>query len=211
METERLFCAHLNANIEYERARFLRLYAEKENFAPDDIALIEKSIQDHAESLITRRKLEDQLNQVQKINALGHLAGGIAHDFSNILTVISGYSQMLSGTQDLTEQQRTYLEAISKEVTQGASLTAQMRAFSRRQDMAPAPKVLDLGSLVADLGKMLRPLIRETIKIELPSPSRSFRVKGDSSQLEQVLLNLVLNARDSIVARGKITVKRGED
>ncbi|MFH1249542.1 MAG: ATP-binding protein, partial [bacterium] len=151
------------------------------------------------------KRLEKQLHQSQKMESVGQLAGGIAHDFNNILTIISGYSQLLLERLDQNTPLRKNVEKIMKAGEQAASLTRQLLAFSRKQ--ALAPKVLDLNATLADVKKMLGRFIGEDIKMDTVLEPDLMHVKVDPGQIEQVIMNLVVNARDAMPDGGKITVR----
>ena len=151
------------------------------------------------------RRSEAQLLQSRKMEAVGQLAGGIAHDFNNLLTVILGYSEVLLGGQGSAEGRREELEAIKQAGERAASLTHQLLAFSRRQVLEP--RVLSLNTVVADLEQMLRRLIGEDIDLETRLETRPEAVKADPGQLEQVIMNLVINARDAMPRGGKLIVE----
>ena len=152
-----------------------------------------------------RRHLEEQFRQAQKMEAVGRLAGGIAHDFNNLLTIIIGYSEMAQ--EDLDPQGRTasYLAEILRAGNRAASLTRQLLAFSRQQVLAP--RVLDLNALVDDVAKMLRRLLGEDIDLVIVPDSALGRVKADSGQIDQILMNLAVNARDAMPQGGKLTIE----
>jgi two-component system, cell cycle sensor histidine kinase and response regulator CckA len=150
-----------------------------------------------------RRQLEDHLRQTLKMEAIGQLAGGVAHDFNNLLTIISGYGQLLE--EKTGSKEREYVQEILKASDRAASLTRQLLAFSRRQIMAP--QVLDLNSIVANMEKMLKRLIGEHIELATLQHPDLGRVKADSGQIEQVILNLAVNARDAMPEGGKITIE----
>lgn len=150
-----------------------------------------------------RRHLEEQLRQTVKMEAIGQLAGGVAHDFNNLLTIISGYGQILEERIDPTE--REYVLEILKASERAAALTRQLLAFSRRQILAP--QVLDLNSIVANMEKMLKRLIGENIELATAQEANLGRVKADAGQVEQVILNLCVNARDAMPEGGKITIE----
>ena len=152
-----------------------------------------------------RGKLEGQLRQAQKMEALGRMAGGVAHDFNNLLTVIRGHSDLLLDRLQPDEPLYRSCLQIRKTSDRAASLTRQMLAFSRMQVLQP--KVLDLNELIADMGKLLRRLVREDIEFSLRLGDSLGRVKADPSQLEQVLLNLTVNASDAMPLGGKLTVE----
>jgi PAS domain S-box-containing protein len=151
-----------------------------------------------------RKQLEAQLRQAQKMEAVGRLAGGVAHDFNNLLTIIGGYSQLLLDL-DLKDQQRGHIEEVKKAADRAASLTRQLLAFSRQQVLAP--QVLDLNVVVANTEKMLRRLIGEDIELVNSLGSNLGRVKADPGQIEQVILNLAVNARDAMPRGGRLTIE----
>jgi len=152
-----------------------------------------------------RRRLEEQLRQAQKMEAVGMLAGGVAHDFNNLLTIITGYSQLILNGIRPDDPNRHSVEQIMKAGERAAALTKQLLAFSRRQVLQP--KVLDLNKLVSSLGAMLQRLIGEDIDLRLVLPHDLGRVSADPSQIEQVLMNLVVNARDAMPKGGVLTVE----
>jgi PAS domain S-box-containing protein len=152
-----------------------------------------------------RRRLEDQLRQAQKMEAVGMLAGGVAHDFNNLLTIITGYSQLILNNIRKDDPNRHSVEQIMKAGERAAALTKQLLAFSRRQVLQP--KVLDLNKLVASLGTMLQRLIGEDVDLRLVLPTDLGRVSADPGQVEQVLMNLVVNARDAMPQGGVLTVE----
>jgi PAS domain S-box-containing protein len=157
---------------------------------------------------LTRTKeLETQLRQAQKMEAVGRLAGGIAHDFNNLLTAISGYSEFLiEGLED--ERLRLHAEEIRKAAARAASLTGQLLAFSRRQVLQP--RALNLNAVVSDMDMMLRRLIGEDVElITLLDPNVS-PVRADPTQVEQVIVNLAVNARDAMPNGGSVTIETSD-
>jgi two-component system cell cycle sensor histidine kinase/response regulator CckA len=153
-----------------------------------------------------RHLLEQQLRQSQKMEAIGQLAGGIAHDFNNLLTAILGYSELLrERVQDMPDILAD-VDEITKAGERAASLTGQLLAFSRKQMLQP--QVLDLQQIVADVENMLRRIIGEDVQLDTTS-MRSARVQADRSQIEQVILNLVINARDAMPRGGHLTIRTG--
>ncbi len=151
------------------------------------------------------KKVEEQLRQSQKLEAVGRLAGGVAHDFNNILTAILGYSDLTLRTLKNNGAARHKIEEIQRAAQRAASLTQQLLAFSRKQVLQP--KVLDLNSIVTDMDRMLRRLIGEDIDLVTILEPRLGMVKADPGQLEQVLMNLVVNSRDAMPNGGKLTVE----
>lgn len=152
-----------------------------------------------------REQLEGQLRQAQKMEALGRMAGGVAHDFNNLLTVIRGHSDLLLDRLQPEDPLYRSSQQIRKTSDRAAALTRQMLAFSRMQVLQP--KVLDLNELIADMGKLLRRLVREDIEFSLRLGDSLGRIKADPSQLEQVLLNLTVNASDAMPLGGKLTIE----
>jgi PAS domain S-box-containing protein len=151
-----------------------------------------------------RRQLEEQLRQAQKIEAVGRLAGGVAHDFNNLLNVITGYGQMVfRRLPDGPEREKT--KAILQAAERAAGLTRQLLAFSRKQVLEP--KVLDLNAVVGGMDEMLRRLIGEDIELHTQLAPSLGRTKADPGQLEQVLMNLVVNARDAMPRGGRLTLQ----
>ena len=159
------------------------------------------------EDVTERRTLEKQLRQSQKMEAVGRLAGGIAHDFNNLLTTIIGYSDLLLDKVG-DASFRIDIEEIKKAGERAGTLTRQLLAFSRRQLLQP--KVLNLDSVVADLSRMLRRLIGEDIVL-ITVPNRSLRcVRADPGQIEQVLMNLAVNARDAMPQGGRLVIETAD-
>lgn len=149
--------------------------------------------------------LEEQLRQAQKMEAVGRLAGGVAHDFNNILTVICGYSELLLSSPFDPQSLRQNLEEIQKAGQRGTELTRQLLTFSRKRVVEPAP--LDLGKVVSGLEKMLGRLVGSDVKISTTLPPGLWKVTGDLGQMEQVIVNLVANARDAMPKGGRITIE----
>jgi len=152
-----------------------------------------------------RRELEEQLRQSQKMEAVGLLAGGVAHDFNNLLTIITGYSQLLLNHLSPGDSNRIFVEQIMKAGERAAALTRQLLAFSRRQVLQP--KVLDLNRLVTGLSIMLQRLIGEDVELRLDLARDLGSVSADPSQIEQVLMNLVVNSRDAMPRGGWVTIE----
>ncbi len=207
------------------RGRVLRLLAEERTVAERSVAdatagraRVEQALretQTHFQELLKGRKgaakvprpADEQVLQSQKLEALGRLAGGVAHDFNNLLTVILGYADLMSryGADD---HAREVGREIQKAGERAAALTRQLLAFSRRQVMQPC--VLDLNGLVRNLDTMLRRLIGEDVQLTTAPHASPLRVKADPGQLEQVLTNLVVNARDAMPKGGRLIVSTAE-
>ena len=149
------------------------------------------------------RALESQLHQSQKMEAVGLLAGGVAHDFNNLLSVILGYGELLRGKLHDTGSV-TYLDMITEAGDRATKLVAHLLAFSRRRVIEPQP--LDLRTTVSDMQKMLRRIIREDIELVAELPEALDAVETDPGQIEQVLLNLAVNARDAMPSGGRLTI-----
>ncbi len=152
-----------------------------------------------------RRHLEQQLLLSQRLEAVGKLSGGIAHDFNNILGVIIGYSEALQETIGIDDPMREAVDEIEKAGQRAAALTQQLLAFSRKQVLEP--KILDLNSIVADVEKMLRRLIGADVELEIISDPGLGKVKADRGQIEQVILNLAVNARDAMEQGGTLRIE----
>ncbi|HEX7615913.1 MAG TPA: response regulator [Thermoanaerobaculia bacterium] len=152
-----------------------------------------------------RRLLEAQLQQAQKMEAVGRLAGGVAHDFNNLLTVIQGYGELLAASLEGDPEKRESVVEIVKAADRAAALTRQLLAFSRRQVLET--RVLDVGAVVADTEKMLKRLIGEDVEVVVVKPAALGRVKADPGQIEQVVLNLAVNARDAMPRGGRLTLE----
>jgi len=152
-----------------------------------------------------RKQLEEQLRQSQKMEAVGKLAGGVAHDFNNLLTIITGYSQLLFDRVGPDSPLRGNLMEIKKAGDRASSLTQQLLAFSRRQVLKP--KVLDLNAVVAGLEGMLQRLVGEDIHLVTALDPELGPVKADPGQIEQVIMNLVVNARDAMPKGGRLTIE----
>lgn len=152
-----------------------------------------------------RKQLEEQLYLSQKLEAIGRLSGGVAHDFNNLLGVIIGYSEALQRQIRKDHPFREPIDEIQNAGKRAAMLTQQLLAFSRKQVLEP--KVLDLNTVVSDVEKILRRLIGEDIELEIVLPTELGRVKADRGQIDQVILNLAVNARDAMPKGGKLIVE----
>ncbi len=148
--------------------------------------------------------LEAQLHQAQKLESIGRLAGGIAHDFNNLLTVINGYTVFLLNRLRPSDPSRVYAEHIAKAGEQAAALTRQLLAFSRKQVIEPKP--LDINRAITDTVPMLQRLIGENIRIAATKLAATDRIMGDASQINQLIMNLAVNARDAMPEGGRIEI-----
>ena len=161
-----------------------------------------------AEDITDRRQLEEQFRQAQKMEAVGRLAGGVAHDFNNLLMVINGYTEVL--LEELTPRDAMYqkVHSIQQAADRAATLTRQLLAFSRKQLLEL--KVVDVNTVIADMERLLRPLIGENIALVTRLSPEAGRTRADAGQLEQVIMNLVVNAKDAMPEGGKITIQSSE-
>lgn len=162
-------------------------------------------VQGIARDVTERQQLEEQLRQSQKLEAVGQLAGGVAHDFNNLLTVIGGYSDLVLRRLPERSPLLVSVAEIKKAADRASALTRQLLAFSRKQILQPT--VLDLNSTVTNLEKMLRRLIGEDIDLLTITAPDLGQVKADPGQLDQVIINLIVNARDAMPAGGKLTIQ----
>jgi len=157
------------------------------------------------EDVTSRRQLEDQLRQSQKIEAIGHLAGGIAHDFNNLLTAILGYSELVLEQMGPDDSARTDIMEIKRAGESAAALTQQLLAFSRKQILQA--EIIDLNGVIRSVDKMLCRVIGEDIELVLDLAGDLGPVKADPGQVEQVIMNLAVNARDAMPEGGKVTIR----
>ena len=158
-----------------------------------------------AEDVTERRALEQQLRQSQKMEAVGRLAGGIAHDFNNLLMVISGYSEFLLERLNGAPELRAPAQEIASAAERASSLTRQLLAFSRKQMLAP--QIINLNGIVTENIKMLTRMIGEDIDLVMVPNPNLWPVRADSGQIEQVIMNLAVNARDAMPSGGKLTIE----
>ncbi len=192
--------------------RYMRISYVPERAANDDITgfyFFAIDLTDAKRAEVALRKSEEQLIQAQKLESIGRLAGGIAHDFNNMLTAINGYSELTLRRMHLGDPLRHNLEEIRKAGERSAELTNQLLAFSRKQIMQP--RLLDINKSLGDLMPMLERLIGEDVQLRTSFARNTGSVKVDPGQLSQVVLNLVVNARDSMPAGGTITIETGRD
>jgi signal transduction histidine kinase len=151
------------------------------------------------------RKLEEQFHQAQKMEAVGRLAGGLAHDFNNFLGAINGYCQTMLNTLDRADPTRAWLEEIKKAGDQAASLMRELLVFSRQQVLVP--QILDLNEVVAGVENMLRHLIGDGVDLVTLRGPALWQVKADPARIKQVIVNLAVNARDAMPEGGRLTIE----
>ena len=166
---------------------------------------IARDVSDRKRAEEERRNLESQLRQSQKMEVVGQLAGGVAHDFNNVLTAIQGNTEFLLRDRHAPERWRADLEEIRKATKRGAALTQQLLAFSRRQVLIP--KTLDLNIVVGDMERMLRRLIGADVELVVDLEAGVGLVRADPGQVEQVIMNLVVNARDAMPEGGRLLIR----
>jgi signal transduction histidine kinase/ActR/RegA family two-component response regulator len=203
--------------------RVNELYADQNAIGRDEIALVDGAILDRYSApvrdkdgkyygriwvfrdITERRNLETQLLQSQKMEGIGQLAGGVAHDFNNILGIIQMQAGLLKDGGNLSEKQSEFADEIGATVQRAAALTRQLLLFSRRETFQP--RDMDLSELVTGTAKMLRRILREDVQIELKLASHSLLVHGDPGMVDQVLMNLTVNARDAMPTGGTLTIE----
>jgi signal transduction histidine kinase/DNA-binding response OmpR family regulator len=173
-------------------------------FSAEEVSLA-SSVAKQVAGVLARQRLEAQYHQAQKMEALGRLTGGVAHDFNNILTAILGNCELLLDQLESAHPLRSDIEQISSAAQRAATLTRQLLVFSRQQLLQS--KIVNLNELVTNLKKMLRRLISEHIVLQTKLAEPLAAVKADPSQLEQVLVNLVVNARDAMPQGGQLTIE----
>jgi signal transduction histidine kinase len=164
-----------------------------------------REIAEHMKTEKTLRRTQEQLHHAQRLEAVGRLAGGIAHDFNNLLSIVLGYSTSLIAELALDAPMRSDIEEIRRAGERAAELTHQLLAFGRRQVLEP--KVLDLNEVVLNTGRMIRRILGENIELVVVPAPGLWRVKVDPGQVEQVIVNLVINARDAMPEGGTLTIE----
>ncbi len=188
------------------RRRSGELYVASETISPikDDDGMITHFVSVQRD-ITEQRKLEAKLQQAAKLEAVGQLAGGIAHDFNNLLTAIIGFVELLNPHVPVTGQAQSYLEAIRQTANRAAALTRQLLTFSRRQMVEP--QILDINDLLQECEALLKRSLGEQILLDVVPNNQTSRVKADPTQLETVLLNLAINARDAMPDGGRLMIE----
>jgi PAS domain S-box-containing protein len=158
-----------------------------------------------ARDITAQKRAEEQLRQAQKMEAIGRLAGGVAHDFNNILGIIAACGELLRGRVDSNPETQQFLDNLRKATERGASLTRQLLSFSRKQPIQP--RVLDLNERLKDVMKLIRPLMGDDVQLTILPSATPAIVEADSSQLDQIVLNLAANARDAMPKGGRLILE----
>ncbi len=195
------------ANHTHKDASGAHLHVELKSYPIFDASGAIASVIETVNNVTEKRKLQEQLAQSQKMESVGRLAGGVAHDFNNMLNVIIGRAELAMAQLDSSHEIFAHLREIRAAAGRSANLTRQLLAFAREQTVAP--EVLDLNETVAGMLKMLRPLISEDIDLVWKPAVGVWPVKVDPSQIDQILANLCVNARDAITGVGRITIETG--
>jgi signal transduction histidine kinase/ActR/RegA family two-component response regulator len=201
----------------------LHLYAHPTEIGRDEIELVDGTILDRYSSpvldkagtyygsiwtfrdITQQRKVEAQFRQSQKMEGIGQLAGGVAHDFNNILAIIQMQSELLKGSSDLSAEQSEYADEIATTVERASALTRQLLLFSRREVFQP--RDLDLSESITNTVKMLQRIVGESIEIQLRLASQPMFLHADAGMMDQILLNLTVNARDAMPNGGQLIIK----
>ncbi|PYK57165.1 MAG: hybrid sensor histidine kinase/response regulator, partial [Verrucomicrobia bacterium] len=181
-----------------------RLLQESKNKLSDLEQIVGARTAELQAEIVERKQLEAQFRQSQKMEAFGQLAGGVAHDFNNLLAVIMGFANLLRDTEELGAEAREQIEQVHLAGERAANLTRQLLTFSRKRDMQI--RSLNLNDVIGDVAKMLVRLIGEDIKLECKSSPNLPRVQADPSMMEQVLMNLAVNARDAMPKGGQLMI-----
>ncbi len=210
------FMAELKRNqrLDYHQMVMQRLDGKQVQVVANFIAILNedgrlKEIKGFLFDDTKRLELEEQLRHAQKMEALGRLAGGVAHDFNNLMTAVTGYSDLALAKLDQDNPLRAGIEQIAKAGERAASLTRQLLVFSRRQVLKP--KIVDLNLIVLETEKMIRRLMGEDIEIITRLDPNLGQVKADDGQIQQVIMNLVINARDSMPEGGLLSIETGNN
>lgn len=196
-------------HLETERARLEGLVAERTRELARQNESLAREIEDRARAEAERTRLEERLRQSEKMEAVGRLAGGVAHDFNNLLTTISGYGDLLLEELGPEHELRVEVTEILGAAERAARLTQQLLAFSRKQVIEP--RILRVNEVVTETSRMLGRLIGEDVRLRTDLRARPDTVRSDRGQLEQVLMNLVVNARDSMPDGGELVIRTSSE
>jgi len=178
---------------------------ELERRVAERTAALEREIEERRRAEEELRRVQEQLLQAQKLEAIGRLAGGVAHDFNNLLSVVLSYTNLLVPTLAADDPRRAHLEEVKRAGERGAALTQRLLAFSRQQVIEQ--RVLDLGRILGEMAPMLRRLVGEDVAMAVSIAPDLGRIKADSGSIEQVILNLVINARDAMPKGGRLMLE----
>lgn len=208
-----MFQEHLAQHLQDRRARFveLKVVSASGRTVPVDVSVIETFVGTQSmfvvmvRDLSERKKLEEQIRQSQKMEAIGRLAGGIAHDFNNLTQAILGYSNLLNERLPQEDPNREAVQQIQKSVEHATSLTKQLLAFSRKE--ALQTKLVFVNAIVGDMNKLLQRLIGESIHLTISLSGAPLYVRADPGQLQQVIMNLAINARDAMPNGGELKIE----
>ncbi|MDD5543721.1 MAG: PAS domain S-box protein [Acidobacteriia bacterium] len=191
--------------VEFKKRDGTRIYAIESSFGTFDESGNLLEIKGYIFDDTERKRLEEQFLQAQKMEAIGRLAGGVAHDFNNLLTAILGYSDLIQRRTTSDQWLQHHIDEIRKAAERATALTRQLLTFSRKQVIQP--KVFNLNVVLTDMEKMLRRLISEDVDLRMDLEPRLSTIKSDPNQIEQVLMNLVINARDAMPHGGRVVIR----
>jgi PAS domain S-box-containing protein len=194
---------HEDGSYRWFLARGICVRDEEAN--PARLVVSHSEITDQVVMRTEQKRLQEQLQQSQKLESIGRLAGGVAHDFNNLLTVIQGYSEMVFESLDVTDPLRQDMIQVQNAVDSAASLTQQLLAFSRKQLVTP--KLIDLNRTVSTAEKMIRRIIGENIDLTFKPGADLWQTKVDPGQVDQIIVNLAVNARDAMPGTGSLTLE----